>query len=325
MSTLKQKKIIELFHNLFSSGFHLAEIVDFLGRSALLEAAYVAEMRSGLSAGLSFSEIMNRLGFSDNVVTQLSLSELHGNLSLSLEKIGFYLENLAKIKKKMIEVATYPIMLLGFLVLIMLGLRNYLLPQLESQNLATQVIGHLPQIFFGLAATIFIGLLAVWLAYKRSSKIAFYSRLARLPLLGYFVRSYLTAYYAREWGNMIGQGLELSQIFDIMQQQPSQLFREIGEDMAQALQSGQGYAEKVAAYPFFRQELSLMIEYGEIKSKLGSELEVYAEKTWEDFFTKVNQSMNFVQPLVFIFVALVIVLLYAAMLLPIYQNMEVHL
>ena len=135
----------------------------------------------------------------------------------------------------------------------------------------------------------------------------------------------MTAYYAREWGNMIGQGLELSQIFAIMQEQPSQLFKEIGEDMAAALQGGQGYADKVASYPFFKKELSLMIEYGEVKSKLGSELEVYAEKTWEEFFLRINRAMNFIQPLVFIFVALVIVLLYAAMLLPIYQNMEVHL
>ena len=95
--------------------------------------------------------------------------------------------------------------------------------------------------------------------------------------------------------------------------------------MAAALQGGQSYADKVASYPFFKKELSLMIEYGEVKSKLGSELEVYAEKTWEEFFLRINRAMNFIQPLVFIFVALVIVLLYAAMLLPIYQNMEVHL
>ena len=147
LSTPKQKKIIELFHNLFSSGFHLAEIVDFLRRSALLEEVYVTEMRAGLSAGQSFSEIVSRLGFSDSVVTQLSLSELHGNLTLSLGKIETYLENLSKVKKKLIEVGTYPLMLLGFLVLIMLGLRNYLLPQLDSQNLATRLINHLPQIF----------------------------------------------------------------------------------------------------------------------------------------------------------------------------------
>ncbi len=98
LSTPKQKKIIELFHNLFSSGFHLAEIVDFLRRSAL-RRKYVTEMRAGLSAGQSFSEIVSRLGFSDSVVTQLSLSELHGNLTLSLGKIEAYLENLSKVRK----------------------------------------------------------------------------------------------------------------------------------------------------------------------------------------------------------------------------------
>ena len=325
LSTPKQKKIIELFHNLFSSGFHLAEIVDFLRRSALLEEVYVTEMRAGLSAGQSFSEIVSRLGFSDSVVTQLSLSELHGNLTLSLGKIEAYLKNLSKVKKKLIEVGTYPLMLLGFLVLIMLGLRNYLLPQLDSQNLATQLINHLPQIFLWSSLSLAVLVSVALFYYRKSSKIRFFSKLAALPFFGRLVQAYLTAYYAREWGNMIGQGLELSQIFAIMQEQPSQLFKEIGEDMAAALQAGQGYADKVASYPFFKKELSLMIEYGEVKSKLGSELEVYAEKTWEEFFLRINRAMNLIQPLVFIFVALVIVLLYAAMLLPIYQNMEVHL
>ncbi len=36
-------------------------------------------------------------------------------------------------------------------------------------------------------------------------------------------------------------------------------------------------------------------------------LEISAEKTWEAFFTRVNRTMNLVQPLVFIFVALIIV------------------
>ena len=151
-----------------------------------------------------------------------------------------------------------------------------------------------------------------------------FSILARLPFLGIFVQTYLTAYYAREWGNMISQGMELTQIFQIMQEQGSQLFKEIGRDLAQALQNGQEFSRTIGTYPFFKKELSLIIEYGEVKSKLGSELEIYAEKTWEAFFTRVNRTMNLVQPLVFIFVALIIVLLYAAMLMPMYQNMEVN-
>ena len=57
-----------------------------------------------------------------------------------------------------------------------------------------------------------------------------FSILARIPFLGIFVQTYLTAYYAREWGNMISQGMELTQIFQIMQEQGSQLFKEIGQE-----------------------------------------------------------------------------------------------
>ena len=95
LATAKQKKIITLFNNLFSSGFHLVEIISFLGRSALLEKDYVAQMHQGLSQGKSFSEMMNSLGFSSAIVTQLSLAEVHGNLHLSLGKIEEYLDNLA--------------------------------------------------------------------------------------------------------------------------------------------------------------------------------------------------------------------------------------
>ena len=425
----------------------------------------VTQMRTGLSQGKSFSEMMASLGFSSAIVTQLSLAEFHGNLHLSLGKIEEYLDNLTKVKKKLIEVATYPLILLGFLLLIMMGLRNYLLPQLDSSNIATQIIGNLPQIFLGLVlvcslilllaltfykrsskirvfsilarlpflgifvqtyltayyarewgnmisqgmeltqifqmmqeqgsqlfkeigqdlaqslqsgrefsqtiatyplillgflllimlglrnyllpqldssniatqiignlpqiflgmvGVVSVGVLLALTFYKRSSKMRVFSILARLPFFGIFVQTYLTAYYAREWGNMISQGMELMQIFQIMQEQGSQLFKEIGRDLAQALQNGQEFSQTIATYPFFRKELSLIIEYGEVKSKLGSELEIYAEKTWESFFTRVNRTMNLVQPLVFIFVALIIVLLYAAMLMPMYQNMEVN-
>lgn len=103
-------------------------------------------------------------------------------------------------QEKLIEVATYPLILLGFLLLIMLGLRNYLLPQLDSSNIATQIIGNLPQIFLGMVGFVSVGVLFSTHFYKRSSKMRIFSILARIPFLGIFVQTYLTAYYAREWG-----------------------------------------------------------------------------------------------------------------------------
>lgn len=317
-----------LFNSLFNSGFNLTEIVAFLRRSQLLSDTYTDQMQEGLLAGQAFSQIVAGLGFSSAVVTQLSLAEVHGNLSLCLAKIEAYLGEVLRVRKKLVEVTSYPVVLLVFLMLIMLGLKNYLLPQLTTDggaNLATQVLEHFPLVVMGLVTVLFILAFAgrIWLG--RVAPIRAFSLLARLPGVGSLIRLYLTGYYAREWGNLIGQGLEMPEILELMQEQPNRLFRAIGHNLSAALSDGQGFHQKVRDYTFFEQELSLIIEYGEAKSKLGQELEIYAQECWERFFTRLNRLMQLVQPLVFIFVALVVVLIYAAMLLPIYNNMEVHL
>lgn len=307
-----------------TSGFTLSEIVDFLERSGLLPKTYTQKMHRSLLSGETLAHMMGELGFSDNVVTQLSLAEIHGNTQGALLKIEHYLTQVLAVRKKLIEVATYPLILLLFLIGIMFGMRHYLIPQLDGGNIATALISYFPTIFLILFLVFTVSTLAIYLGWRRSKRINWYSRLAAYPFLGTFVRYYLTAYYAREWGNLIGQGIEMTQIVTLMQEQPSKLFREIGQEMQDSLLAGQDFHDKVLDYAFFLKELSLIIEYGQVKSKLGQELEVYAQESWESFFYKVGRATQIIQPLVFILVALVIVMIYAAMLLPMYQSMEVH-
>ena len=80
--------------------------MDFLDRSSLLAPAYTKEMRASLLAGENLAAMMGKLGFSDDVVTQLSLAELHGNTQGSLLKIEAYLAHLMTVKRKLWEVAT---------------------------------------------------------------------------------------------------------------------------------------------------------------------------------------------------------------------------
>lgn len=322
-----QRKVIQLFSNLLNSGFNLTEIVDFLERSQLVGEFYTNVMRKELLAGGNLPDIMAQLGFADNVVTQLSLANQHGDLRASMTTIESYLANILQVRKKLLEVATYPLILLGFLILIMLGLKNYLLPQLDAggeNNWAVQVVSAFPFLFFVGLLSILILMLALYTYSRRMSRINLASLISRLPLVGYLLKLYFTAYYAREWGNLIGQGIELIQLVKIMQEQPSKLFREIGKQLEEGLLVGEEFHQKILDYPFFLPELSLMIEYGQVKSKLGTELTLYAREVWERFFTKINQTTQLIQPLVFILVALVVVMIYAAMLLPMYQNMEVN-
>ena len=211
--------------------------------------------------------------------------------------IESYLANLLLVRKKVIEVATYPLILLSFLVLIMIGLRNYLMPQLGENNFATRLITNVPNIFLLLLAVVLIFSLIFYIIQKRLSRIKVACFLTTIPLVGSYVKLYLTAYYAREWGNLLSQGIELDQIVKVMQNQKSKLFREIGYDMEEGFLSGKAFHQKV--------------------------LDIYADEKWEDFFTKLARATQLIQPVIFIFVALIIVMIYAAMLLPMYQNMEI--
>ncbi|KXT77914.1 Late competence protein ComGB, access of DNA to ComEA [Streptococcus sp. DD13] len=314
--------MIDLFYNLLSSGFHLSESISFLKRSCLLPEKYTDHMEKGLLEGASFSKILEDLGFSSSVTTQVALAEQHGHLTHSLLKISDYLKSLSQVRNKLVEVLTYPLILLLFLILMMIGLKNYLIPQMEDENLATQLIGHLPTIFLLLFGSVLVLVYGATLYFRKSKKILVCTRLSRLPLVGPLIQLYLTAYYAREWGNLIDQGLDLATVVSVMTQQRSRLFQELGEEFTKALASGRGFHNQVALYPFFRRELPLMIEYGDAKGKLGKELVIYAERCWKDFFRRLHQKMQWIQPMVFLFVALIIVLIYVAMLLPIYQNME---
>ena len=318
----QQLKIIQLFHSLLISGFHLSEIIDFLARSRLVKEAIIEKMRVGLVRGQDLSAILRSLSFSDAICSQVSLAESHGNLRQALERIQDYLLSVSRVKKKLIELSIYPLILLSFLLLIMMGLKNYLLPQLDQTSPLVSIINHFPTYFLGMALFLLILGLVGHYFYKKVSRLCLLSFLSKLPFIGSFYRDYYTAYFAREWGNLIGQGLELQEVVTIMSQQESPLFKELAASLEKGLLAGQSFERQVIQLPVFNHELGLIIEYGQVKDKLGEELSIYAKERWEQFFSRLHKVMQWIQPLVFLFVALMIVLIYVAMLLPIYSSLE---
>ncbi|MFV0556565.1 MAG: competence type IV pilus assembly protein ComGB [Lactovum sp.] len=324
----KQIKFIELMNNLFGSGFSLTEIVDFLERSQLTEQKFIKKMRKGLENGRNLSLILSELQFSEAVVTQVSLAEKHGNISETLALIEQNLRKIEKIKKKLISVGTYPLVLLSFLVLILFAMRSYLIPQMSgnnTDNFAILIIHQLPTVFFSILLLICCLFTFYHFKSRKSSQLKKFQKAASFPFLSFFVKLYCTAYFSREWGILISQGLDLRQILEISIEAKSKIFSEVGDRLKEDLASGKTLHQSVAQLAIFNKELPLIIEYGEVKGKLGQELTFYSEESWEVFFRKIEQLMQLIQPLVFIFVAMAIVLIYAAMLMPIYQNINIDI
>ncbi|EHE91984.1 ComG operon protein 2 [Streptococcus thermophilus CNCM I-1630] len=180
-------KVIQLFKQLLKDGFNLTEIVAFLERSHLLKEASLSLMKESLIRGDRLDQMLALVGFSDNIVTQISLADKHGNLLGSLTKIETYMLRMTKVRKKLMEVATYPILLLGLLILIMLGLKNYLLPHLlegdGKNNWAVQLVQIFPQLLFVSFFELLLLVLFFYLWLIQHSPPVFYIRLSPIPLI----------------------------------------------------------------------------------------------------------------------------------------------
>ncbi len=76
------------------------------------------------------------------------------------------------------------------------------------KNIGTQLDQFLPQLFLPLGAWITLLLLVIG-----SQQDQGFRTLSHLPFGKGMIQAYLTAYYAREWGNLIGQGLSCLRFF----------------------------------------------------------------------------------------------------------------
>ena len=72
-----------------------------------------------------------------------------------------------------------------------------------------------PALFCDFVRTACISLI-LYLWVKRQPALVFYRRMAKIPFIGQTVRLYTTAYYAREWGNLLGQGIDLLDLVALM-------------------------------------------------------------------------------------------------------------
>lgn len=321
-------EIIQLLADLLANGFTLRESLHFILKIPSFSPKYLQQLLADLEKGETLADGLSGLGLAPVLVTQIRLSEFRGDLPRTLTQIGRQATRMDQYRQNFFKVLSYPALLLLFLVGMLIGLRLFLLPQLEvlsanKANLSFWFIRNGPLLLLGFGVLLFVMILASKRWLKRHPPIAQAHLLARLPIFRRYYRDYLTAYISMEWGRLFIQGIEMKQILSLMQT-PGHfpLLQALGMELERGLQNGLPVYQQLRQWSFFSEELSTIVQQGEASGKLGDELMLYSEFCWNRLFRKIERGTQWLQPLIFLFVALVIVAVYAAMLLPIYQNME---
>ena len=138
--------------------------------------------------------------FSDTYISMVSAGDSSGNLDIVFTKLADYLEESASIKQKVLSALTYPLILIGFSIVVIISLLAFVLPQVVGQFIkAGAELPFITKFLIGISNNIvpiliMLALLISIIFYfyknyvsKIKNRIKFDRNVLNIPLLGNFV------------------------------------------------------------------------------------------------------------------------------------------
>ncbi|MDN6327460.1 MAG: type II secretion system F family protein, partial [Alkalibacterium sp.] len=315
-TTIQQGYFLKRCGQLLMDGFSLQEALIFLETIVDKHAKHMIEtIHTEVSKGILFSEALKKAGFSDVVCSQLYFSLYHGHLAETALKAGEQLLKQAEKKKKMKAVLHYPAILFLFVIIMLLAMRFILLPHIndfvsvgsEQLNFGTRLI--VSGVYYSpiiLLVGSIISILSFLLLLFKSKKMTPLERVIWIakwsPTSLY--RLYWSQFFSNEWGFLLKGNSGLLEVVTIMKQNTlSPLIKEIGAHIEQKMKQGESFHDSLKELTFLKREIMLVVRQGERSGQLGQELEMYALTCEEAFDKKVEQTINLIQPIIFICVS----------------------
>lgn len=333
--SLDQAHFMKRLGTMLEAGFSLKDALSFL---KTIEKPYICEwlesMEKGLEEGRSLISLFEELKFPASICAQLYFSSERGEFDQMLSKVGEQLLQFSNKKKQFKRLLHYPFILCTFLVGMLLMMRFYLLPHVTllldstgtgltgGSKLLIDVVYHSPLILSVLLVAILLLVAVYHYRFKKKSLMSRMSFWMKLPLIARFFELYWTHFYFEQWSDLIMNGSSLYEIVWMMKKSESTMLSEIGTIIDDEMEKGLNFHESLHTLPFIRQDAQMIIAHGEESGRMAVEMKVYSQQCLTYLNQKVEAFMETIQPVIFILVALMVIAIYGALMLPTFRLVE---
>ncbi|KRK56468.1 ComG operon protein 2 [Limosilactobacillus antri DSM 16041] len=323
-----QAKWFLLMGDLLKVGFSLQRALTFTTVVMKRQRSTVLMINQRLMQGKSFADSLQPFVGPD-LYYQLLLAEKHGELSHILNEIGTLLVTKQRQRQKLHRLLQYPLLLLFLLGLLMVGLSIYVFPELNSWQ--TGSVGaqwtRLKEIsVFSLSFGVLAGggwAVRAGFRWQRFNADQRAVWLCGLPVVGRCYRLYYGYYLSTTLATLLECGMSLKEILAVINQfAPRSLLRCLGQLLQDQLDSGSDVKALVSSRPYLPNELLILADKGTTVDQLGADLMALGKLHFQRLLVQLEELLSFVQPVIFIVIAVVIVALYLSILLPIYQSIQ---
>ena len=295
----------------------------------------VSEVSSDIRGGSSLSNALNKhpRAFSPMYSQAIAAGEQGGNLEVVLRQMADYMERGATTEKKIKGALTYPFIVVLVAVVVVAILITFVFPSFVSfyadvgadLPLATRILIGITDwaSHYGVYLLLVI-LAAVGATYAYiktpAGKYRWHKMMLRLPVVGRIVRLSELSRCCRTMSLLIRVGLPLPEVLAAtIRGTTNKAVEESLTEVQQALIRGEGLAQPMTKRDLFLPLMTQMVRVGEETGNLENTLVTVAESFETEANDKTTAAVGLIQPVITVFLGLVIGFVVLAMLSAMYS------
>lgn len=288
-----------------------------------------------LQGGESFHENLIKLQFNVQLISYVFFAEKHGGFATAFQDAGSMItsrqETIAKLKK----ILYYPLFLMTFTAVLFGFVQQILLPKFTALFLSMDIkrnlfmlfiigVGKMLPIIFFVVLLFFVALLLYYhLKIKKMDSMTKSKLYANIPLIGSYFSLYYTHTITQQLSYLLSGGFSIYESLQFFQQNKQQpLYKEMGTFVIEQLKTGERLETAFEAIVFLEKELMRILKHGQKNGKLDQELAFFSNFCINTLEKKINKTIKMVQPCLYGFVGLLIISIYLAVLLPMFQLLD---
>ncbi len=298
----------------------------------------IKDVCTRVEGGDSFSEALSKhpKTFNKLYVCMVGAGERGGLLSEILSRLATYLENTAKLRKKVKSAMMYPVAV----TLVAVGITIFLLvkvvpvfgevysgfgsklpaPTQMLIDLSTFVQSYL---IYMLAVT--GGLVYGWMAWLKTPKgLEFWdSTRIRLPIFGVIAHKICLARFTRTLASLIRSGVPILEVLQIVSNTVGNVVMEKAiRASASDIERGEGISAALGKHPVFPVMIIRMVTAGEQTGKIENMLERISDFLDDEIQTTLSGLTSLIEPLLIVFLGVTVGGIAICMFLPIFKMSE---
>jgi type IV pilus assembly protein PilC len=289
------------------------------------------DVQSGLTLADSFRKFPR--AFDDLFTNMLAVGESGGVLDVVLQRLSVYIEKAAALKRKVKGAMVYPITIMSVAALVIIFMMIFVIPTFAKMfeglgaelPLPTKIVMWVSNFFQRYIIFIILGIAAgVW-ALKRYYSTDQGSKvidrlLLTVPVIGTLIKKIAVARFTRTMGTLLSSGVPILEGLLITARSAGNRVVEAAVLQARsAVMAGRTLADPLRSTPVFPPMVVHMINVGENTGALDSMLSKIADFYDDEVDTAVNALTSLLEPMMIVFLGVVVGGLVVAMYLPIFQ------